>query len=164
MSRAWSTPSGRKSRSTTGIFFKPRSFMRVQTSCSSSPGRQNTTSCVIANEAAVTQFAPSQQLIWLTTSVFVMTPAIRPVEPHTITRSVPVCRNFAASASGASSAIVTSFHAAAGNNLSTNIALSLSSFIILMTTIQSLRSIAAGFAAPASLQVFLCVRIVTLDR
>jgi hypothetical protein len=124
MSRAWSTPSGRESWSTTGIFFKPRSFIRVQTSCSKSPGRQNTTSRVIANEAAVMQPAPWHWLIWLTMSVLVMTPAKRPAEPHTTTRPVPVRRSFAASTSGASSAIVTSFSRAVGNNLSTNVALS----------------------------------------
>src|SRR5579872_4603134 len=61
-----------------------------------------------------------------------MTPATRPAESHTITRSVPLCRKFAASVSGASSDIVTSFSRAAGNNLSTYIALSPSSFIIRM--------------------------------
>src|SRR5665213_2837710 len=61
-----------------------------------------------------------------------MTPATRPAEPHTITRSVPLCRKFAASVSGASSDIVTSSSRAAGSNLSTYIALSPSSFIIRM--------------------------------
>src|SRR5680860_1847224 len=66
------------------------------------------------------QPAPRQRLIWLTVSVLVMTPARRPAEPHTTTRSVPVRRSIAAWISGASSAIVTSLSRAAGNNLSTN--------------------------------------------
>jgi hypothetical protein len=79
----------------------------------------------MTNDAAVVQLAPQQWLIWPTTSVFVMTPAKNPSEPHTTTRSVPARRSLAASINGASSAIVTSFERAAGINLSTSIALSL---------------------------------------
>src|SRR5579871_6237487 len=86
-------------------------------------------------------------------SAFVMTPATRPAESHTITRSVPLHRKFAASISGAPSAIVTSFSRTAGNNLSTYIALSPGSFHH-PNGQASFRAIAAGWAAPASLEGF----------
>lgn len=120
MSLAFSTPSGTVSRSTIGMFFRPRCLTIDQTSCSLSLGRQNVTSRVITWEAAIVQLQPVHWLIRLTTSVLVITPVIFPQSSQTTTR---FCRgpfsSFAASISKASVFTVTSLSSTTGKICST---------------------------------------------